>query len=203
MKEQETYKKAMTRIRPSGQMDVLKFVEERTMKQRKTVRLLTTVCASLAVVLICGVSAYAADLGGARHMVNVWLHGDMTKVSIEQVSEGQFQVTYPDGSVRGTGGMTVGANGEERGVTLKEVEERLRNDPEVAQDEDGRICLYLRDHKIDITDQIEKKGYAQEKVKDGFLADYITVIWPGDGSYSMGVDHFSFPDVNELKENTR
>ena len=42
-----------------------------------------------------------------------------------------------------------------------------------------------------------------EKVKDGFLADYITVIWPGDGSYSMGVDHFSFPDVNELKENTR
>ena len=75
--------------------------------------------------------------------------------------------------------------------------------PEVEKDEDGRIWLYLRDHKIDITKQIEKQGYAQEKIKDGLLADYITVVWDEDGGYSLGTDYHKFPDVEELRENTK
>ena len=91
---------------------------------------------------------------------------------------GQFEITYPDGSVRGTGGVSMGVDGKEKWETIEEVEERLLNDPEVEQDEEGRIWLYLRDHKIDITDQIEEKGYAQEKVKDGFLADLYSKAFP-------------------------
>ena len=203
MTEQERYKKAMSMIRPSGQMDVLNYVEERTMKHKRTVRMLATACASFALVLVCSISAYAANIGGLRHTVNIWLHGDMTEVSIEEVGEGQFEITYPDGSVRGTGGVSIGADGKEKWETLEEVEERLLNDPEVEKDEDGRIWLYLRDHKIDITEQIEKQGYAQEKIKDGLLADYITILWDEDGGYSLETDHHQFPDVEELRENTK
>lgn len=203
MTEQERYKKAMSMIRPSGQMDVLNYVEERTMKHKRTVRMLATTFASFALVLLCSISAYAANIGGIRHKVNIWLHGDMTEVSIEEVSEGQFEITYPDGSVRGTGGVSIGDDGNEQWETLEEVEERLLNDPEVEKDEDGRIWLYLRDHKIDITKQIEKQGYAQEKIKDGLLADYITVVWDEDGGYSLGTDYHKFPDVEELRENTK
>lgn len=202
MTEQERYKKAMSMVRPSGQMDVLDYVEERTMKHKRTVRMLATACASLAFVLVCSISAYAANIGGIRHTVNIWLHGDMTEVTIEEVGEGQFLITYPDGSVRGTGGVSIGFGGKEQWETVEEVEDRLLNDPEVEQDEEGRIWLYLRDHKIDITEQIEKQGYAQEKIKDGLLADYITVIWDGDGGYSLGTDYYKFPDVEELRANT-
>ncbi len=203
MNEHERYKKAFSRIRPSAQMDVLDYVEERTMKNRKMVRRLATVCASLALIVVCGTGAYAANVGGIQHKMNVWLHGDMTKVTIEQVGDGHFEITYPDGTVRGTGGIAIGRDGKERGETLEEVEERLLNEPEVLQDEDGRINLYLRDHKIDITDQIDEKGYAQEKIKDGVLADYITVVWNGDGSYSMNTGHHGFGDPQELIESTR
>ena len=203
MTEHERYKNAFSKIRPSGQMDVLGYVEERTMKNKKMVRRLATVCASLALIVVCGTGAYAANVGGIQHKMNVWLHGDMTEVTIEQVADGQFEITYPDGTVRGTGGIAIGRNGEERSETLEEVEDRLLNEPEVMQKEDGRIYLYLRDHKIDITDQIDEKGYAQEKIKDGVLADYITVIWDGDGGYSMNTSHHGFGSVEELRESTR
>ena len=49
-------------IRPSGQMDVLNYVEERTMKHKRTVRMLATTFASFALVLVCSISAYADGL---------------------------------------------------------------------------------------------------------------------------------------------
>ena len=76
-----------------------------------------------------------------------------------------------------------------------------RQDAEdVCQD---TFLAYYRSHKIDITKQIEKRGYAQEKIKDGLLADYITVVWDEDGGYSLGTDYHKFPDVEELRENTK
>jgi hypothetical protein len=181
-------------------MNTKHYVEEKMMKNKRTYRPLATVCASLALVLLLGVGVYASNLGGFRSTVSVWLHGDVTEVSIEQVGEGQYEITYPDGTVRGTGGMAY-ENGQMRGVTMDEVIEEIRTAAEVDEDEDGRIWLYLRDHKIDITDQIAENGdWAQVKVKDGLLADYITVVWYGDGGCSVSTGHFGFDSPDELRQ---
>lgn len=199
MTNHERYRRAAGLIRPSREMNTKHYVEEKMMKNKRTFRPLATVCATLVLVLALG-GAYAANVGGLRSSVNVWLHGDVTEVSIEQVGEGQYEITYPDGTVRGTGGMAY-ENGQMRGVTMDEVIEEIRTAAEVDEDEDGRIWLYLRDHKIDITDQIAENGdWAQVKVKDGLLADYITVVWYGDGGCSVSTGHFGFYSPDELRQ---
>ena len=37
------------------------------------------------------------------------------------------------------------------------------------------------------------------KVKDGLLADYITVVWYGDGGCSVSTGHFGFDSPDELR----
>ena len=202
MTNHERYQRAAGLIRPSREMNTKHYVEEKMMKNKKTYRPLATACASLALVLLLGVGVYASNLGGFRSSVSVWLHGDVTEVSIEQVGEGQYEITYPDGTVRGTGGMAY-ENGQMRGVTMDEVLEEIRTAVEVEEDEDGKIWLYLRDHKIDITDQIAENGdWAQVKVKDGVLADYITVVWNGDGGYGVSTGHFGFASPEEVRSST-
>ncbi len=204
MTNRERYRKAANLVAPSREMNLMAYVEEQTMKKtnRRPMRRVMLVCACVILVLALGVGAYAADVGGVRKSVGIWLHGDMTEVTIEQVAEGQFAVIYPDGSKRMTGGMSGGMNGM-RGLTLDEITEYLRSSVEAEQDEDGRIWLYLRDHKIEITDQIAQRGVAQVKVKDGLLPDYITLIWEGDGGYSVSTGHYGYPSPESLRSSTR
>ena len=202
MTNAERITRATDLICPSPEMDILGYVEEKTLRsnRRRPLRVAATACASLALVVLLGAVAYAADLGGIRHPVNVWLHGDMTEVTIQQVGDGQLEVTYPAGSTRGTGGMAYDPDGTARGVTMEEVIDQLLTDVEATQDEDGRYWLYIRDHKIDITDQIEANGYAQEKVKDGLLADYITVVWYGEDGCGIMTSHSGFATPEEVRQ---
>jgi hypothetical protein len=175
------------------------------MKMNKK-RIMKTVSAAFATVVLVaatGTGAYAANVGGIQDTVSLWLHGDVTDVTITEVGEGQFELTYPDGTVRGTGGMAEDGHGGMRGVTMEEMIEELRTAVEVEEDRDGHIWIYVRNHKIDITDQIKEKGYAKEKVKDGFLADYITVIWHEDGGCAVSTSHTGFMSEEELRNNTR
>ena len=205
MTNSERYKKAAEIIVPSDRSDLLSNLEERTMKMRSK-RIMKTVaaaCAAVVLVAATGTGAYAADIGGIQETVSLWLHGDTADVTIKQVGDGQFELTYPDGTVRSTGGMAEDGHGGMRGVTMDEMIKQLRTEVNVEEDSEGRIWIYIRDHKIDITDQIAEKGYAQEKVKDGFLADYITVIWREDGSCAVSSSHSGYPSPEELMANTR
>jgi hypothetical protein len=205
MTNKERYKKAAEIIVPSGSNDFLQNVEGRTMKMRSKKIIKTVAAAFAAVILIAatGTGVYAADIGGIQKSVGIWLHGDVADVTIKEVGDGQFEVTYPDGSVRGCGGMEEDGHGGMRGVSMESMIAQLRTSVECEQDEDGRIWIYIRDHKIDVTDQIDEKGYAQEKVKDGFLADYITVIWREDGSCAISTSHSGFDSPEKLMQNTR
>ena len=199
MKNHEKYKRAAGLVRPSTQMNILNYVEEKTMKKnRRPLRTFAVACGAVVLAMALAVGAYAADVGGFRQTVNLWLHGDITEVTIEQIGEGQFEVTYPDGSTRGTGGAVEDGHGGMRPATMEEVKEYLLTEPDVNEDEDGRIWLYLRDNKIELTDQIQEKGYAQVKVKDGLLADYITVVWGEDGLEGIYSSRSGFDDPEEF-----
>lgn len=204
MTDRERYKKASDIITPSEGMDIMRYVEEKEMEKKKSfrpLRKLAAVCAALVVVLGLGSFAYAADLGGIKHPINVWLHGELTEVTIEQVGEGQFEVTYPDGHKRSTGGM-VAEGGQMRGVNMEEIKDHLLTEVDATQDENGKYWIYIRDHKIDITDQIKEKGFAQVKVKDGILADYITVVFYDNGGCGLSCGHFGFVSEEEVRKST-
>ena len=203
MTNRERYRNAAELVRPSESMDTMAYVEEHIMNSRKTrrpLRTLITVCACVVLVLaLCG-TAYATNLGGVRHSINVWLHGDVTQVTIEQVGEYEYLITYPDGSTRGTGGAVITPGGKSRAMTMDEIEEYLMSEVVCERDDGGRYWLYLRDHKIDVTDQITENGYAQVKVKDGVIPDYITVVWyDNDGSCSIETSRTGFPAPESVR----
>lgn len=205
MTNRERYKNAAELVKPSGSLDTMAYVEEHIMNSRKTrrpVRTLITVCACVVLVLALCVTAYAADIGGVRHSINIWLHGDLTEVTIEQVGEYEYLITYPDGSTRGTGGAVITPGGKERAMTMDEIEECLISEIVCEQDDDGGYWLYIRDHKIDITDQMTENGYAQVKVKDGVLADYITVVFNGHGGYGIQTGRNGFPSPESVRKST-
>lgn len=202
MTNRERYKNAAELVKPSGSLDTMAYVEEQIMNRKKTrrpLRTLITVCACVVLVLALCVTAYAADIGGVRRSINVWLHGDLTEVTIEQVSEYEYRITYPDGSHRGTGGAVFTPGGKERPMTLDEIEEYLISEVVCERGDDGRYWLYIRDHKIDITDQITGNGYAQVKVKDGVLADYITVVMNNHGGYGIQTGRNGFPSPESVR----
>ncbi|MBR4231636.1 MAG: hypothetical protein IKR95_00320 [Oscillospiraceae bacterium] len=205
MTNRERYKNAAELVKPSGSLDTMAYVEEQIMNRKKTrrpLRTLITVCACVVLVLALCVTAYAADLGGVRHSIKVWLHGDVTEVTIEQVGEYEYLVTYPDGSTRGTGGAVITPGGKARAMTMDEIEEHLISEVVCESGDDGRYWLYVRDHKIDITDQITGNGYAQVKVKDGVLPDYFTVVWHDDGGYGIESSHTGFSSPESVRRST-
>ncbi len=205
MTNSEKYKRASEILRPSENMDIMRFVEEKEMEKKRNknaLRKAAAVFAAFIVVIGLGTVAYASDLGGIRKPIKVWLHGDLKEVVIEQVGDGQFEVRYPDGSVRGCGGLTA-RDGEMVGVTLEEMEEHLLTEVEAVRDENGKCWVYIRDHRIDVTDQIVEEGYAQVKVKDGVIADYITVVFYENGGCGVSRNSFGFTSPEELLENTR
>ncbi len=203
MKNSEKYKKAAGLVNnPSSEMKILEYVEEHSMKKTGfNFRKIAAVCASLVIAMTLGITAYASDFIGIRHNIKTWLHGDLAEVTIKEVSEGNFEVTYSDGKTRSCGGMAYEGD-EARGLTMDEMIEYLLTDIEAEQDEDGNYWLYIRDHKIDITDQINEKGYAQEMVKDGVLADYITVVWYGEDGCGIVSSHNDFPSPEEVENST-
>ena len=93
-----------------------------------------------AVVLIIGVTggAYAADLGGFRNTVDTWLYGEPVQAEIEEVSEGNFVIHYPDGRTRETGGVYYDSEGNAHGVTEEDIIAEL-DYPEVVKNEDGTV----------------------------------------------------------------
>ena len=203
MTNRENYRRAAELICPTPADQIIQYVEGKTMKKsRRPLRAVVTVCAALVLVIALTAGAYAADVGGFRHTMNVWLHGESVEVEIRPTGEGSFDLIYPDGTVRNSGGLAEDGHGGMRPLTEEEIREEIMNAVEAEQDEDGRIWLYLRDHRIDVTDQIEANGWAQVKVKDGLLADYVTLVWEGDMGYSVSTGHFGFPSPESLLADT-
>ena len=205
MKNSDKYKQAASRITPSANMNVMNYIEEKeTKRMMKTpvLRRALAVCMSLLFAIGFGYTAYAADFGGIRRPIDLWLHGSMDEVTIEDAGDGQFNITYSDGSVHSVGGFAYEGDAA-RPLTEDEIIDLLLKQAEVEQDENGSYWLYLRDHKIDITESLLKQGYAQEKIQDGFLADFITVVLHDEDSWGVMTDHFSFPSPEEVRDNTR
>ncbi len=167
----------------------------------------------LAAVLLVGslTAAYAADLGGFRRMVTLWVHGKPTDARVElydaeaQAADGvepddgdesgtaaqpDYVVTWTDenGEERQMmgGGVALEPGGVERPLTMDEYLEHIETMAveQVEVTEDGRVMLYWYDQAVDITDRFED-GVCRLALTHGDESLYFTVTDAGDGAYNV------------------
>lgn len=182
----------------------------------------TVAVAMLIAALLVGslTAAYAADLGGFRQMVTLWVHGQPTDaqvevytgedggVDVEYASEGDeegspapasYVVTWTDenGEERQMmgGGVAMERDGTERPLTMDEYLESLDGTAveQVEITEDGRVMLYWYDIAEDITDRFED-GVCRLTLTHGEVTMYFTVIDAGDGAYSVSASEDGYVD---------
>ncbi len=192
MTNEARYKRAFSTLHASGN-----FMEVKTMNNtgKRYIPRLAAVCAAAALVLALAGGAYAADVGGVRHAVQIWLHGDLTNAALD-IQGGEYTLTYTDGQgnaqERGGGGIVMEADGTERALTEGEIVEQL-NSPEVEYGEDGAVTVWWRGQKLDITDKFQGK-VCYVKLTDGAETVYLTVKYHG----GYGWSNEDYPDPNDF-----
>ncbi|MBQ7491393.1 MAG: hypothetical protein IJT76_02160 [Clostridia bacterium] len=190
MTNKERYQKTFSAFHTSCD-----FSKEReNMNSKKTVRIsrLAAVCAALAIVLGLATAAYAADIGGVRRSIQLWIYGDQTDVILE-IENGHYSLTYEDadGNIRhqSGGGVAVDPSGRVRPATEDEILQEL-NMPDVVYEEDGTVWVYYFDQKVEITDQFGDQGVCYVQLKDGEGVLYMTI--KDHSGYS--VDKHKYPN---------
>lgn len=125
--------------------------------------------AAAAVILGSTGVAYAADLGGMRTTVTMWLHGEQTELEARPTEDGGWNF-YEEGSdepVLGGGGVWYDFWGREHPISAQEVADSRRLEVNIA--EDGTVWLEIEDGRWDITDLLEKTGTAHVHAKEMYV----------------------------------
>ena len=191
MTNSERYQRAFSTLHASGAMMEVKIMKN---TKKHYARRAAAVCAAAALVLAMAGAAYAADVGGIRRTVQLWLHGDQTNAVLD-IQGDEYTLTYTDGQGRtqemGGGGIVIEADGSERPMTEEEILERL-NMPEVEYGEDGAVTVWWRGQKLDITDMFEN-GICYVQLRDGGETLYLTVKY--DDSYAASPHSYPDPDT--------
>ena len=112
-----------------------------------------------AAITICAVTfgvggiCYAADVGGIRTKVELWIHGEKAEVEVEANDTG-YSWTDENGNEYGFGGMALDDEGNEVPLSAEELAQHMNNDCELRP-EKGRMMLYYKNVSADVTDMIE------------------------------------------------
>ena len=138
-----------------------------------------------AVTLGVGGICYAADVGGIRTKIDLWINGEKTKVEVEAV-DNYYSWTDENGQGHGFSGVNMDGNGNEIPMSLDQLAELTNNDC-TLRPADGRIMLYYKNLSEDVTDLISADGTLRVHISDpqnpNTYFDF-SEITP-DGEYSM------------------
>ena len=144
--------------------------------QKKTIhfRRITGLILAACLVFTLAVTAYAADIGGIRRIIQIWLYGDQTTAVLD-VQGGQYTVTDEEGSfIKGGGGVAFEPDGSERPLTEEEILQHL-DQPDLQHKEDGTVWVYYHGQKIEITDRFDENGICYLELRDGETVLYATI----------------------------
>ncbi len=156
MTNHEKYKRAFSVLHASQSISL-----EEVNMEKHTVKfhLRPALAAALAAALLVGGmgAAYAADVGGIREKLQIWINGKQVEAEVGGYTEdgtGGYTFTYPDGeggsATVGGGGVAFDNNGVEHPLSPEEVAGQF--DCIVDTAEDGRVYIYDHDKTFDITD---------------------------------------------------
>ena len=196
MSNKENYKKAFSVLKSSSDFTL----EEKRMnriKKENAHRNLLTAAAVMLVVLAGSGTAYAADLGGIRENVQMWIHGEQTDVTINDES---IEYVDEDGNVQVETGIEVGPQIGERPLTGEEIAEEKVNEVYVDKTDDGKVIMYFHDKQFDVTDNIANKKDTFHVVADGSEV-YVKLDFDENGDFSITTSPRPdwFTDYVELK----
>lgn len=186
------YRKAFSSVRTSEGFEVDLAAASRQASRRRfsmsnlsarARRAVVAGCAALAVVA-GGSAAYAADLGGIQHTVQIWLHGEQAAVTmVADESAGTYELYDENGEVVGGGGGIVYDIGGERPATADEMAEQVSQQL-ATETVDGRMYLYNGDQKLDITDSFDENDLCHVTLQEGDHALYVVVEQDGSATAS-------------------
>lgn len=192
MTNKEKYKQAFSTMHISDEFSVEVKKMINTNKKTKLNRMVASIAACI---LIVGSStvAYAADLGGIQRILQLWIHGEQTNVTIQFDGNGNYDMNYIDEEGNSTsqsgGGVAIDVLGNERPLTEEEIMEQIMA-PEVLYEEDGSVWVYWLDQKIDITDKFEN-DICYVKLENGDETLYMTVRY--NNGYSTSPHKYITP----------
>lgn len=205
MSNRERYKRAFQALHaPNHTM-------EETMKMKKSMFYSVpraALVAAMVCILLMGLFsvACAADIGGLRQVVNLWIHGKSTEAAVTQGEDNGFTVTWEDedGEVHemGGGGVAIEDDGTERPVTMEEYLDQLLNSANVEQDARGRVMLYYYDQAVDITDAFDDADNCRIALAHDGKTAYITIHGNPDESLEIlqSTDGFDDPVPEEEED---
>ena len=166
-------------------------MENNKTNSRRIIGLVLAAC----LVFTLAVTAYAADIGGIRRIIKLWIQGEQTTVTLD-VQEGNYTVTAEDGSpIISGGGVVMEADGSTRPVTEEEILTHL-DQPDLHHKEDGTIWVYYREQKIEITDMFDDSGLCYLELQDDNGILYVLVDKQGGLSTSSTGYPIPWPDNN-------
>lgn len=195
MTNKERYKRAFSALQSSGPLNL--EVEEMAKLKKKHKANIAVAAAIICAVIIGGSgTAYAADLGGIREKISIWLYGNETEVEVtEHQEDGGYTFSYEhDGEtvVMGGGGVSLDDNGNETWLSAEEVLAEMNGSANIEEDENGRVWVYYYDQQIDITDLFNEENICRITLMHEGLPAYLEITREGNGSYPFSqTDHLS------------
>ena len=191
MTNKEKYQRTFSTLHASP--DILTEVKEMKTNHKVYIGKLAAVCVAAVMVLALASVAYAADLGGIRQTVQIWLRGEQVDVVME-AGNGEYTLYREDenGELQefaGGGGVEIDQFGNERPLTADELlEEFDGSSPDIEFRDDGTVWLYFREQKMDLTDQFDADGFCYYKLNDGERDMYLTI----KNGHGMAIDYDGF-----------
>ena len=171
-KDQERYQKSFQKLHLSEdfreRLDARLEKEREDKEMKKTTFLgLTRAAAAVAVctaVFGVGGICYAADVGGIRTKIEIWRYGEKSEVEVEADGMG-YTWTDENGETGGFGGVIMDENGNDVVMSAEELAEHMNNDCTLRM-KDGRMILYYKNLREDVTDRISSEGTLHVHIND-------------------------------------
>ena len=175
MTNKEKYKQAFNVLQTSDRID-LETIKNANMNKKKKLYRMAVSFAACVVLFTASVTAYAADMGGIKSAIKLWIEGAQTDATIN-FGDGTYTVKYTDSRGveynQGGGGYKLEDDGSKTPLTKEELIEHF-NSPEVEYKEDGSVWVYYFEQKIDITDKF-KDGICYLKLVREDKTLYMTI----------------------------
>ncbi|WP_026654221.1 MULTISPECIES: hypothetical protein [Butyrivibrio] len=153
MSNKENYKKAFSVLKSSCDFTL----EEKRMnriKRENTHRNLLVAAVAMLVVLVGSGTAYAADLGGIKKTVQMWVHGNKTDVSYEFDEEkNNYVKTYVNENGEEVQEDVSVWHGDNTPLEEDELIEYESDNVSYEKTDDGRFMIYYQNKAVDITDK--------------------------------------------------
>lgn len=144
------------------------------------------IAAAVAVItLACGSVCYAADLGGIRTNIQLWINGKSENIEVTDMGDGSLTWTDKNGENHGFGGYSATDDGELTAMSAKDMASYMNNSAEL-EFKDDRIIFHYHNISEDVTDMIgsDKKLYVH--VDDPVNPNtYFNFEEIGKGTYSV------------------